>query len=89
MLHIQDPAVNALLLKGSFGLEKENLRVTPEGYMAHTPHPFPDNNNIVRDFGENQTEINTPVFSDAHEAVEALMEYSCQIQKILRDLPDR
>lgn len=89
MLHIQDPAVNALLLKGSFGLEKESLRVTPEGYLAHTPHPFPDNNNIVRDFGENQTEINTPVFSDAHEAVEALMECSCQIQRILRDLPER
>lgn len=89
MLHIQDPAVNALLLKGSFGLEKESLRVTPEGYLAHTPHPFPDNNNIVRDFGENQTEINTPVFSDAHEAVEALMECSCQIQRILCDLPER
>lgn len=89
MLHIQDPAVKALLLKGSFGLEKESLRVTPEGYLAHTPHPFPDNNNIVRDFGENQTEINTPVFSDAHAAVEALMDCSCQIQKKLRELPER
>lgn len=89
MLHIQDPAVKALLLKGNFGLEKENLRVTPEGYLAHTPHPFPDNNNIVRDFGENQTEINTPVFAGAHEAVEALMDCSCQIQRILRDLPER
>lgn len=89
MLHIQDPAVKALLLKGSFGLEKENLRVTPEGYLAHTPHPFSDDKHIVRDFGENQTEINTPVFKEAHEAVEALMEYSCQIQKVLRNLPER
>lgn len=89
MLHIQNPVVQALLLKGNFGLEKESLRVTPEGYLAHTPHPFPDNDHIVRDFGENQTEINTSVFSSAHEAVESLKNYTCYIQKILYNLPDR
>lgn len=89
MLHSQNPAVQALLLKGNFGLEKESLRITPEGYLAHTPHPFPDDEHIVRDFGENQTEINTSVYSSAHEAVEALVNYTRQIQQKLRTLPER
>lgn len=89
MLNIQNPAVKALLLKGNFGLEKESLRITPEGYLAHTPHPFHDEKHIVRDFGENQTEINTSVYPSAHEAVEALLEHTRQIQTVLRDLPDR
>lgn len=89
MLHIEDPAVRARLLDGNFGLEKESLRVTPEGYFAHTPHPFPDDDHIVRDFCENQTEINTPVLSSAHEAVEALAGYTRQIQRTLYALPQR
>lgn len=89
MLHSQDPAVRALLLEGNFGLEKEGLRVTPEGYFAHTPHPFPEDVHIVRDFCENQTEINTPVLPSAREAVEALDGYTRQIQQKLRGLPQR
>ncbi len=62
MLHLQDETVSSLLFNGNFGLEKEMLRVTGEGRMAHTPHPFAENEpNITRDFCENQTEINTPV----------------------------
>lgn len=87
MLHTNDPAVRALLLKGNFGLEKESLRVTPEGRMAHTPHPFPDDEHIVRDFCENQTEINTPVLHSPQEAVDALFAYTCQIQRRLASLP--
>ncbi len=30
------------LLSGTFGLERETLRVTADGHMAHSPHPFPD-----------------------------------------------
>ena len=85
MLHINDPAVCALLLKGCFGLEKESLRVTPEGNFAHTPHPF-DDKHIVRDFCENQTEINTPVVNSAHEAIESLLYYSRRIQRTLAAL---
>lgn len=89
MLHIDDPAVKARLLEGNFGLEKESLRVTPEGYFAHTLHPFPGDEHIVRDFCENQTEINTPVLHSAHEAVEALAGYTRQIQRTLAALPQR
>ncbi len=89
MLHIENPAVRARLLDGNFGLEKESLRVTPEGYFSHTPHPFPGDEHIVRDFCENQTEINTPVMGSAHEAVEALAGYTRQIQRTLAALPQR
>ena len=41
--------------------------------MAQTPHPFPpDHPRIVRDFCENQTEINTGVHPTAEEAVAEL-----------------
>jgi glutamate--cysteine ligase len=89
VLHYQDPAVAKLLLRGNFGLEKESLRVTPEGYFAHTPHPFPNNDHIVRDFCENQTEINTPVFPSAQAAVNALAEYNQEIQEQLSVQPQR
>ncbi len=85
MLHADDPKVRSLLLKGNFGLEKESLRITREGRMAHTPHPFPEEAHITRDFCENQTEINTPVTRNAHEAVAALHRYTCRIQKKLSE----
>lgn len=89
MLHAEHPQVRALLLQGNFGLEKESLRVDEEGFMSHTSHPFPGDNHIVRDFCENQTEINTPVAASAHEALQALGEYDRQIQRRLRRLPRR
>ncbi|MBQ9166153.1 MAG: hypothetical protein IJX71_04435, partial [Oscillospiraceae bacterium] len=58
-------------------------------FMSHTSHPFPDDNHIVRDFCENQTEINTPVAPSAHEALQALGEYDRRIQRRLRRLPRR
>lgn len=89
MLHIENPEVRALLLHGNFGLEKESLRVDENGYLAHTRHPFPYDDHIVRDFCENQTEINTPVLKSAREAVESLNGYYQQIQKKLASLPNR
>ena len=86
-LHAEIPEVRELLLKGEFGLEKESLRVDENGYMAHTPHPFPEDEHIVRDFCENQTEINTPVLKSAKEAVDSLEKYYVQIQKKLATLP--
>lgn len=87
MLHAENPEVKALLLKGNFGLEKESLRVDEQGYLAHTRHPFPGNEHIVRDFCENQTEINTPVLKSAEEAVEALAHYNQEILRTLDELP--
>lgn len=41
MLHIENENVRTRLLKGQFGIEKESLRITRDGYLAHTSHPFP------------------------------------------------
>lgn len=89
MLHTEDSEVRRLLLEGNFGLEKESLRVDAQGFLAHTPHPFPNDDHIVRDFCENQTEINTPVTGSAEAAVAALDHYYRIIQETLSKLPER
>lgn len=88
MLDKNDNAVRAHLLEGSFGLERESLRITSEGRIAHTPHPFPGNERIVRDFCENQTEINTGVHSSAAAAVAELREVNAEIYRGLAALPE-
>ncbi|MBR1422000.1 MAG: glutathione synthase [Ruminococcus sp.] len=55
--------------KGSFGLERETLRVDRDGKLAQTPHPFGDSEEITRDFCENQIELVTPVCT----GIDALM----------------
>lgn len=87
MLHIQDNEVRKLLLSGNFGLEKEMLRITDDGHFAHTQHPFPeDEQNITRDFCENQTEINTPIFKSAEAVVENIGSLTRRIQERLDTL---
>ena len=68
---------------GTFGLERETLRITAEGHMSHSRHPFPDDPHIVKDFCENQTEINTGVHSTAQGAVRDLQEHSGRLYKEL------
>lgn len=86
MLHVENKTVRELLFKGNFGLEKESLRITPEGHMAQMPDPFPGDAHIVKDFCENQTEINTEVLSSAEDAVESLWNYTRQIHRTLAGL---
>ena len=81
MLHIWNTSVRNLLLKGNFGLEKESLRIKSDGSMAHTPDPFTGNRNIVRDFCENQTEINTDIENSPEAVVSALYEFTKEIQR--------
>lgn len=91
MLHFKDPDIRDLLLKGNFGLERESLRILPDGTFAHTPHPFPaDDPNITRDFCENQTEVNTGVSSSPEAAVQELATHTARIQKALatREAPE-
>ena len=86
MLHVENPKVRRLLLSGWFGLELESLRIYEDGTFARTDHPFPNDKNIVRDFCENQTEINTDVFSSAEEALENLYYHIVRVQKKLASL---
>lgn len=88
MFHINDDSVRSKLLKGNFGLEKESLRITGDGSFALSLHPFPDNKNIVYDFCENQTEINTDVASSAAEAERLLLMHTAQIHKKLASMEE-
>ena len=69
---------------GTFGLERETLRATSDGYMAQTPHPFPDDEHIVKDFCENQAEINTGVHSTAQGAVNELKKHSERLKEKIK-----
>lgn len=89
MLNIHNEKVRSLLFQGWFGLEKESLRVTETGRFSHTPHPFPNHPHIVRDFCENQTEINTGISPTAEGAVAELAQYTDEILHTLNALPQR
>jgi glutamate--cysteine ligase len=81
---IRLPELRPYAFEGNFGLERESLRVTEAGRMAQTPHPFPpDHPRIVRDFCENQTEINTDVAPSAEEAQKLLAFHTRQIHQKL------
>ncbi|MGL5546044.1 MAG: bifunctional glutamate--cysteine ligase GshA/glutathione synthetase GshB, partial [Tannerellaceae bacterium] len=63
-----------LLLKGKFGLEKENVRVNADGTLALSIHPdvFGDkgkNPYITTDFSESQIEMITPPLPSVAEAL--------------------
>ena len=83
MLDVRQIKLMPHALEGNFGLERETLRVTGEGRMAHTPHPFPGSTRIVRDFCENQTEINTGVHHDAWSVVAELEALNAEILRTL------
>ena len=89
MLDIHNEKIRSQLFHGWFGLEKEALRVTGEGRFAHTPHPFPGHPHIVRDFCENQTEINTGISATAEEALKELERYTAEVNDMLKKLPER
>ncbi len=71
-LNFNNKLIQQYMYKGSFGLERENLRVDSNGFLSHTKHPFPDNPGISRDFCENQIEIITGADKSAKEAVSEL-----------------
>ena len=89
MLNTDDKYVRKHLLDGNFGLEKESIRVLADGSFSHTPHPFPNDKNIVKDFCESQTEINTGVHDSIKGAVDELYFHTARINKKLSTLPER
>lgn len=65
------------LMKGNFGLEKENVRVDERGELASTIHPKVfgcklENPYITTDFAESQVEMITPVFHTIEECYDCL-----------------
>src|SRR3954462_8122778 len=62
---------------GRKGLEKESLRVTPDGHIAQTPHPRAlgsalTNENITTDYSEALIELVTPTFRTSWELLQYL-----------------
>lgn len=87
MLHIENEYIRKHILDGGFGLEKESLRVLENGKFSHTRHPFPGDKHIVKDFCENQTEINTSVHSTIGGAIEELRFHSRRLSEKLGQFP--
>lgn len=71
------PAGLAALAKLKHGVEKESLRIDPEGKLAQTPHPAGlgsalTHDCITTDFSESLMEFITPVASDPATTVQTL-----------------
>ena len=62
LFDLNNSNIRNLLKKAEFGIERESLRVTSDGRLAQTEHPFVDAPHIDRDFCENQIEIIGDVF---------------------------
>src|ERR1700685_2404833 len=80
----------AILRGGRKGVEKESLRVSPDGVIADTRHPEAlgaplTNEHITTDFSESLIELVTPPFGETWE----LLQYLCDIhQFVYRHLQD-
>jgi glutamate--cysteine ligase len=79
-----------VLRGGRKGVEKESLRVSPEGQIVQTRHPAAlgaplTNEHITTDFSESLIELVTPPFGETWE----LLQYLCDIhQFVYRHLGD-
>ena len=65
------------ILSGHFGVEREGLRVKPDGYLARTKHPKIfgsklENPYITTDFSESQVEVVTPPYTTIKRTVDVL-----------------
>src|SRR6188472_478461 len=64
---------------GRKGLEKESLRVTPDGHIAQTPHPASlgsalTSEHITTDYSEALIELVTPTFTTSWELLQYLID---------------
>lgn len=79
LLDLKHPHINRLAKIAEFGIERESLRVTSDGKLAQTKHPFNKNPHIDRDFCENQIEIISDVFHSPEEM-------NCQLGRFLDEI---
>jgi glutamate--cysteine ligase len=68
-----------VLQGGAKGVEKESLRVLPDGSLAHTPHPPAlgsalTNEHITTDYSEALIELVTPAFTHSWELLQYLLD---------------
>lgn len=77
---------NKYIFDGQFGLERETLRVTSQGALSQTPHPFGNNKYLDRDFCENQLEIITPACGSIDKLMLSLGQLDYSARSSLADL---
>ena len=86
--HVAQRTQGAMLSAGAFGIEREALRVTPDGSLALTPHPaeFGDkleNARVTVDFSESQLEMITPPCASVDDALAALRSIQAEVEQVL------
>ncbi len=79
LFDINNKTIKKYLTRAEFGIEREGLRVSSDGRLAQTPHPFGEHKNIDRDFCENQIELISDVFCEPTQLNEQLY----HLQKIV------
>ena len=72
------------------GIEKESLRVRPDGALATTPHPAPlgsalTHPHITTDFSESQLELITGVHANAQGCLQELTEIHQVVYRAIGD----
>ena len=72
LLCFNNSYINRLAQTAEFGIERESLRVTSDGKLSQTKHPFFGDPHIDRDFCENQVEIIGDVFNDPADLIRQL-----------------
>lgn len=72
------------IFDGHFGLERETLRVTADGSLAQTPHPFIGDERLDRDFCENQLELITPACGSVDELMRELAALDGYVKETLK-----
>ena len=85
VLHVEDSVIHCHELEGQIGLELETYRVKADGTLARTEHPFPGDAHIVKDYSEDQVEINTSPENSPEKSVEQLTGYLKIVQNRLLD----
>lgn len=85
-----DEKAGQMLLNGNWGLEKESLRVTDNGDLAQTPHPFAFNKeedalNVTTDFSESQIELITPPLDSLEKTHANLERLQTKVETMIRD----
>ena len=84
------PEYGSLLCGINRGLEKEALRITPEGKLAQTPHPRAlgaalTHSSITTDYSESLMEFITPVNSSIDQSLATLEDVHSFVYQNLDD----
>jgi glutamate--cysteine ligase len=79
-----------ILQGGRKGVEKESLRVNPDGSLAQTPHPRAlgsalTNDHITTDYSEALIELVTPAFTTSWELLQYLLDLHQFVYRHLED----